>query len=157
MNKEQLVNLIVIPTLKEIPSGLSKQSVRAVSMIIAHESAGGKYIRQVGGGPALGITQIEPATHDDTWKHGDSIWDNALHMGIIDISEYRQKRHPKAERLLYDLRYAVFMTRQRLFMKIGALPSNIDELSIYLKKHWNSSGGAASNMSYRDDYLKWGY
>ena len=156
MNKQQLVNLIVIPTLKMIPKGHTAESVLAVSMIIAHESKRGEYIKQIGSGPALGLIQMEPLTHNSTWRFGDSIWLNALKLGIITNHQYNTKQHPQATRLIYDIQYNVFMCRQRLFMKIGALPKNIDDLSCYLKRCWNSAGGAADEMSYRDDYLKWG-
>ena len=35
----------------------------------ATESHMGKYLRQVGGGPALSPWQIEPATHADVWRN----------------------------------------------------------------------------------------
>jgi len=64
MNKEQLVNLVIIPTLKEIPKGLSAESVLAITMIIAHESLRGNFLKQMGSGPGLGLGNIEPITHD---------------------------------------------------------------------------------------------
>lgn len=155
MDKQQLVNLIIIPTLTRIPSSLSKESVLAISMIIAHESKRGHYLKQTGNGPALGLIQMEPTTHNSTWKWASTIWYNALVLGIISQSQWEKKMHPPADRLIYDLQYNVFMARQRLFMKPEALPTNIDDLSRYLKKHWNSIYGAAGDMSYRDDYLKW--
>lgn len=161
MNKTQLVSRVIRPTLKEIPQGFTEASERAITMIWAHESRRGEFIHQVGGGPALGPIQMEPTTHDSTWKYGDSIWDNAFKLGIITAYQYAGDKHPPAERLLYDLRYNVFMVRQRLFMKREALPNIEDEidqvaaLSKYLKKHWNSVGGAAGDDSYAADYWLW--
>ena len=155
MNREQLVNLIIIPTLTRIPCGLSKESVLVISMIIAHESKRGHYLKQLGKGPALGLVQMEPVTHDDTWNNGDSIWYNALILGVINQEQWKAITHPLPERLIYDLQYNVFMARQRLFMKREALPSDIDNLSRYLKKHWNSIYDITDDMSYRDSYLKW--
>ncbi len=126
----------------------------AILLIIAHESLRGEFLKQVGG-PALGLIGMEPTTHNSTWRHGDSIWSNAYLLGIISKFEYENKLMPSAQRLLKDLEYNVFMARQRLFMKHEALPADIDELSRYLKKHWNSIHGAADEMDYRDDYLKW--
>ena len=156
MNREQLQNLVVEPTLKEIPKGYSEKAALAIMMIIAHESQRCEYISQLNSGPARGITQIEGWVHDDIWKNGDSIWFNAREMGIISSEEYHAKIHPHADRLIYDMRYAVFMTRQRLFMDARPLPDNITELSAYLKDFWNSNLGAANNESYADDYLLWG-
>ena len=143
MNKKQIKGL-VIDVLKEIPRGYSEKAVTAIMMIIAHESKGGHYIEQVSG-PALGITQIEPTTHDDIWLNGDSISANASIMGITQ----------NVNRLKYDLRYAIFMTRQRLFMDSNPLPSDPIELSVYLKSFWNSESGSANEMSYYNDFNEW--
>lgn len=153
MNKEQLTDLVIIPTLDEIPKGYSGEAVMAIQMIIAHESNGGEYIAQTKG-PALGLTQIEPATHDDVWKHGDSIWKNAVKLGIISKTERLLKKHPDAFRLVYDLRYAIFMTRQKLFMAKGALPANASDMAVYLKKHWNGNG-KSTPIKYHTDFLRW--
>jgi hypothetical protein len=156
MNKEQLVNLVVIPTLKEIAKGIGAKPVLAITMIIAHESKGGNYLKQIGGGPALGIIQMEPTTHDSIWDNGDSIWDNAFLMGIVTKDEFDNKRQPLAGRLIYDLRYNVFMARQYLFMDTAPLPSTPYQMSAYLKDYWNSAGGAADSNSYLRDYELWG-
>jgi len=152
MNKKQLTDLVIVPFLKLMRHGITGRL--AILMIIAHESRRGHFLKQVGG-PALGLIGMEPTTHNSTWRHGDSIWRNALKLEIIDKFDYENKHMPSAQRLIYDLQYNVFMARQRLFMKPEALPTNIDELSRYLKKHWNSIYGAADDMSYRDDYVKW--
>jgi hypothetical protein len=125
----------------------------AIQMIIAHESNGGEYIAQARG-PALGHIQMEPATHDDVWKHGDSIWRNAVNLGIITRAERILKIHPDSYRLVYDLQYNVFMARQKLFMAKGALPLNAKDMSVYLKKHWNGDGKATPEK-YHNDFLRW--
>ena len=155
MNKEQLVNLVIVPTLKKIPKGYTPESKMAVTMIVAHESARGHYLKQMSDGPALGIIQMEPATHNDVWKYGDSIYDNALQLGIISMADYSYKSHPKPDRLIGDLVYNVFMARQRLFMKKEKLPSTELEMANYLKRHWNSIHGAATSNSYLNDYFSW--
>ena len=153
MNKQQLTDLVIIPTLKEIPHGYSEQSVMASQMIVGHESSGGEYIAQTKG-PALGVIQMEPMTHDDTWLHGDSIWKNAVLLGIITKYQRIMKKHPKSERLIYDLRYNVFMLRQKLFMDDEALPNNAKDMAVYLKKNWNGDGKATPEK-YHDDFEGW--
>jgi|TARA_R110000782_G_scaffold121888_1_gene213071 hypothetical protein len=143
MNKTQLTDLVIIPTLKEIPYGYSKEAALAVQMIIAHESCGGDYIAQMTG-PALGVIQMEPLTHDDVWMHGDSIRNNAALLGISQC----------VGQLVYDLRYNVFMARQKLFMAKGALPSDPAEMAKYLKLNWNGDGKATPEK-YHQDYCNW--
>ena len=142
MNKLQLQELIAKPTLEKIPKGYSNEALMAFMMCVAHESTRGEYIKQVNG-PALGLIQMEPKTHNSVWKFGDSVWDNALLLGIITADEYNKKLHPKPERLIYDLVYNVFMFRQRMFMKPKPIPKNGSAISMYLKEHWNSIHGAA--------------
>ena len=152
MNRNQLMNLVARPLYEKMHNGMT--GLEAFMMCVAHESTRGEFIHQVQG-PALGIIQMEPLTHDDTWKEGDSIWDNALKVGIITAEEYVKAQHPPAERLIYDLQYNAFMFRQRLFMKPGKLPQDLKELSRYLKTHWNSALGKADELSYYRDYLEW--
>ena len=152
MDKKQLTDLIIIPVLKEIPKGYSPEAVLAIQMIIAHESSGGEFIAQ-NGGPALGVIQMEPFTHNDVWKHGDSIQKNAELLRIVTRGT-GVKNVPSPQRLVYDLRYNVFMARQKLFMAPGALPKEPGEMSYYLKKHWNGDGkGTATKYHY--DYTHW--
>tara|TARA_R110002020_G_scaffold471058_1_gene697468 strand:+ start:357 stop:818 length:462 start_codon:yes stop_codon:yes gene_type:complete len=152
MNKKQLTELVIVPTLKEIPKGYSPEAVLAIQMIVAHESCCGEYIAQTRG-PALGIIQMEPATHDDVWTHGDSIQRNAELLKIVTPG-LGVKNVPSSNRLIYDLRYNVFMARQKLFMAPGALPSNIDDMAKYLKINWNGPGKATA-AKYHFDFMKW--
>lgn len=153
MNKQQLLELVVQPTLAELRNGPTGET--AIMMIIAHESKRGHYLKQYPTGPAWGLIQMEEKTHNSTWANGDSIWINAMNTGVITTQEYASRIHPSHERLAWDLRYNVFMARQRLFMKPGALPKDHNELSKYLKVHWNSILGAADDLSYVRDYNKW--
>jgi len=155
MNRQQFTDLILIPMLREIPRGYSYRSRMMIAMIIAHESDGGEYIKQLDNGPALGIIQMEPYTHACTWENGHSIWANALICGIITQKELNLGIHPKASRLIYDLRYNVFMARQRLFMKPEAFPSTRLKMSAYLKRHWNTAEGSAHDLSYLNALDNW--
>lgn len=154
MQREQLVELVIIPTLREIPHGLTAEAMMAITMIIAHESLRGHYLKQ-DGGPALGLGCMEPLTHNETWKWGATIWKNSFHMGIINEVEFEKKLHPLPGRMVYDLRYAVFMMRQRLFMKTERFPKTAYQMSDYLKRHWNSTQGKADSNSYLNDYNLW--
>lgn len=152
MNKKQLTELVIVPTLQDIPFGYSDKAVMAIQMIIAHESSGGEYLAQ-NGGPALGIIQMEPATHLDVWTHGDSIQRNAELLRIVTPG-LGVKNVPSPKRLIYDLRYNVFMARQKLFMVTGALPDNSEDMAHYLKKYWNGDGKATATK-YHYDFVNW--
>jgi hypothetical protein len=147
INPKQLRDLIT-RTLKEIPHGHSEDAVELLMMIAAHESRLGTYLRQVGG-PALGIFQMEPATHDDVWENGDSCEDNGAVLG------YNLECTIGGDMLEYDLRYQIFMARQRLFMKPEQIPSvnRVAEMAMYCKRHWNTVHGDADAPDYFNAYL----
>lgn len=152
MDKGQLTELVIIPTLKEIPFGYTPNAVLAVQMIIAHESLRGKYLKQVKG-PALGPINMEPPTYYSTWRFGDSIRANAEKLGIISAN-MGVDNIPHPSRLIYDLRFNVFMARQKLFMAPGALPSDPMKMAHYLKLNWNGDGKATA-QEYYDDFMLW--
>ncbi|NLZ40370.1 MAG: hypothetical protein GX886_03780 [Comamonadaceae bacterium] len=59
---------IIAPALRHIGmwSGAAENLLLGTAAV---ESRMGTYLRQVGGGPALGIWQVEPATHLDCWDN----------------------------------------------------------------------------------------
>ncbi len=117
----------------------SDNAVELLAMICAHESLGGKYRHQVGGGPALGIYQMEPATHDSIWDNSDTIHGRALNLGIKrDVSK-----------LEFDDRYSTFVARCYLAMDKNPLPKTPEAMAEYCKSYWNRTGKATP-----DKYLK---
>ena len=147
INPTQLRDLIT-RVLKEIPHGYSEDTVELMMMIAAHESHLGTYLSQVNG-PALGIFQIEPVTHDDTWANGDSCEANGAILG------YNLECTIGGEPLEYDLRYQIFMARQKLFMITKAIPSELGARARYCKYYWNTVHGKARAADYLDAYLNY--
>ena len=66
INVEQFYELVLKPSLKKLESFNSKinsaESRKLMLATFCHESNAGTYLKQRGGGPALGVYQIEPAT-----------------------------------------------------------------------------------------------
>lgn len=134
---------LVISTLTEM-GAISQEAVDAIEMIVAHESGGGRYLRQLNG-PALGVIQMEPRTHDSIWDNCDTIKKYAAKLGI--------KRNVTS--LVWDLRYNVFMARCMLLMDPRPLPTDLIKLSKYLKDYYNTAGGAAKVDSYYEALKRW--
>lgn len=65
-----LFNQVVVPTLEETGS-YSLPASQCVTLLTITESAGLKYRRQLGGGPALGLWQMERPTFD--WLHDQKL------------------------------------------------------------------------------------
>jgi len=122
----------------------SDHCVELLAMICAHESLGGKHRRQIGGGPALGIFQIEPVTHNSVWDNSDSIRARAQRFGIKeDVSK-----------LETDDRYSIFVARHYLAMDVNPLPKTPEAMADYCKSYWNRTGKATPEK-YLNDYRAW--
>lgn len=122
----------------------SDHCVELMAMICAHESLGGKFRWQIGGGPALSIFQIEPETHDSIWDNSDSIKARAKKHGIVrDVSKLEN-----------DDRYAIFVARHYLAMDEDPLPKTPDAMAKYCKSYWNRTG-AATPDKYLNDWQAW--
>ena len=122
----------------------SDDAVLAIMMIVAHESHGGTYMKQIGG-PALGAIQMEPVTHESLWQHADNIKYNAARCGIVK----------NLRALEWDLKYNVFMARSKLLTDPDPLPKTEEAMSQYLKDFYNTAGGKAEWDDYMNAYRFW--
>jgi len=162
MKYSQVKEHIVIPVLKQMSIPYSEEAVELLLMTCAHESNGGEYIKQIEG-PALGIYQMEPSTHDDIWNNyltskprlSADAWEQ---MG-------RTLYSPKAL-LIGNLNYATAMARIHYWRVSEALPKKADflpqhgmdflrALAQYCKDHYNTHLGKATPEKYLSDYLRW--
>lgn len=149
MNIEQLEQEIVEPTLRRLPnpydlrqSCYSKKSLKLVTSTIIHESDRGEYVRQVGGGPALGICQMEPKTFFDHQNYIDTrkkfsgwkeLW-KAIRANVIG------RRYPDPEELRWNNGLAVAMCRLHYLRAPAELPAvEIDSLAEYWFDYYNRS------------------
>lgn len=122
----------------------SGHCVELLAMICAHESLGGKHRRQIGGGPALGIFQIEPITHNSIWDNSDTIRARAARFGIKE----------DVTNLEYSDRYSIWVARHYLLMDKNPLPKTPEAMADYCKSYWNRTGKATPEK-YLNDYRAW--
>lgn len=119
-----------------------EKSVDMLMKTAAKESKGGTYLRQIGGGPALGVFQIEPDTEKD-------IWLNFLRFNpelTTKIKALTGVDGPDMSALEGDLRYQTVMARLVYYRISKPLPG-IDDLpgqAHYWKKHYNTMLGAGT-------------
>jgi hypothetical protein len=126
---------------------------RSVSIILgtmAQESCF-TYTRQIGGGPARGLGQIEPATEQSLWM--DFLAYNP------EISAFVTSRcgrgGPDEVALEYDLVYGILLMRVLYFWRDPErLPEveDIEEAAVRYKKFYNTPAGAASEEDYCTSY-----
>lgn len=144
---DQFREVIIRPTLQalQLYTPVAEELLVATA---AHESLGGTYLKQVTG-PALGLYQMEPATHDDIWaKFLPSHYD--ISYKLMNICKMSTK--PIAEMMVYNLFYATCMARVFYLRCPQALPQDSDVGSLweYYKKWWNTEKGKAE----KDDFVK---
>lgn len=113
----------------------SKESEFLLLCTAAVESDGGKFLKQKNG-PALGIYQMEPETHDDLWENF-IFYRNILSKEIVEA--YGK---PDPDKMTYNLRYATVMCRLHYFRVKQPLPGmDLKACAEYWKKYYNTSKG----------------
>lgn len=142
---KQFRQYVVRPALEDI--GLWSQEAEDLLVgTAAVESKLGTYLHQVGGGPAMGVFQMEPATHDDIWNNYLAYKDWKWNLTKITNSY-------GAEDMIYNLRYAAAMARIHYRRVPEPLPnrhtfaskaSYIVALGAYWKEHYNTHLGAGT-------------
>lgn len=155
INTLQIKEYIVKPVLE----ALELKGTNIMLGIAAQESNMGTYIHQING-PALGLWQIEPTTHDDVWRYL---------LRKDNINNTYSKRHIWAQtlnccnfeyfndRLIYDLRYCCAIARIKLYMIPKPLPAedDIEGMAHYWKKFYNSSKGKGDADDFMANYDKY--
>lgn len=138
---KQLKEFIITPAL----SMLQKYSDDAVELLLftcAAESDGGTYIHQIKGS-ALGLYQMEPATHQDIWINYIYCADSL--STIINLN-FNINGKIDAGRMIYDLQYATVMARLHYSRFPEPLPSrnDVNAMFDYYKKYYNTAEGKAT-------------
>ncbi|MBL4748820.1 MAG: hypothetical protein JKY17_08770 [Magnetovibrio sp.] len=150
INIKQFRKDVVRPILKELDLW-SPDAEELVIGTAAHES-GLTYLKQMGGGPALGMCQMEPTTHDD-------IWANYLRYQTAKSAALKAMFGPAAgdaRHMTWNIGYAVAMCRVHYLRQPGALPlaTNIDGQAAYWKKYYNTPLGAGTIEEYVKNYQR---
>jgi len=150
MDPTQLLKEIIRPVLQDL-SMWSEPAERLLLGTACQESSCGQYVRQIGG-PALGIFQMEPATHDD-------IWDRFL------------AHHPDLSRKLNRWRaqygngmgpgemvgnnfYAAAMCRIHYLRVADSIPDYLDGQAHYWKRFYNTVKGHGTVEQYKNNWSR---
>ena len=145
------INQIRLGVVRPVLSKLDIWTPGAEELVMgtgAQESAF-TYIEQIGG-PALGLFQMEPATHDD-------IWQNSLKYRTPLAAAMHDMFGPacgNAEHLKWNMGYAAAMCRIHYLRAKGALPDpdDIKGMAAYWKQHYNTVLGAGTESEFMHNY-----
>ncbi len=133
----ELHDYVIVPALDQV--GLNQPGASFLLLGTALVESDLTYLRQQSDGPALGLYQMEPDTHDDLW-----LW----------LTEYTRDRElaraisrlvaqwpPGATQLVSNLTYATVMARCLYRRRPEPLPFPVGDLTahaLYWKKHYNT-------------------
>lgn len=140
-NLTQVKTRIIQPVLNALgPLWDSQAAANLLTYTFLAESGGGQNIVQLGGGPALGPFQMEPATHDDCWANFLAYQQELAAIG----KQLACGGNVGSSQMVGNWSYAAFMARVRYIRAPQALPAPNDAAGIanYHKTVYNTSLGA---------------
>ena len=128
----------------------SEEAEELLVATMAQESLGGTYLCQ-DNGPAFGIYQMEPRTHDDLWNT-ILVRDQNVRWKIMKT--LNTASNPAASRMVWDLYYATFMARVFFLRITEPLPphNDIELIWQYYKSFWNTNLGSAQKDAFIKNY-----
>lgn len=139
MNPRQFREHVIRPTLHHI--GLWSEAAERLLLGTALVESGLLYLVQHGGGPALGVYQIEPPTHD--WLILEWLANRSRTDLAATVLGLRAVYPPPHRQLVTNLAYATAVARLRYRVDPAPLPSaeNIWGLAAYWKRVYNTAAG----------------
>lgn len=116
------------------------------------------YVRQLRGGPALGLFQMEPATHNDIWRNCLA-FRNDLRGRVERLFGWSADLPDPEERaghLVWNAGYAAAMCRIHYLRVPAPLPEpgDVNGLAVYWKAHYNTPLGAGTAGKFERAYVK---
>lgn len=125
------------------PKLASEAAVNLLLGTAAQESRFGTYLRQLGGGPALGAFQMEPATYDDLRER------YRKHYPVLMING-------GAASLEWNLKIAIVMARMKYRDDPHALPAadDLPGLAATWKRVYNTPLGKGTEAEFIENYQK---
>jgi len=134
----QFLGLVIRPTLR----WLHLESPEAEALLLGTALAESRltHLAQLDGGPALGVYQMEPATHDDIWRHYLAF---RRPMAARIEALIAPRPRPRTHQLPTNLAYATAMARLHYLRVAAPLPAEAPAMAAYHKRHYNTNAGAA--------------
>lgn len=119
----------------------------------AQESAFGTYLRQIGGGPALGVFQMEPATEADIWHNYLTFRINLQDVIFKACGVAR----PDPWALESNLGYQAIMARIHYRRVPESLPAadDVPALARYWKAHYNTPAGRGTELEFLANFHRY--
>ena len=164
INAKQFKIHVIIPTLQGMAVAFAGAASPAAANLLLgtcfHESLGGTYLVQAGGGPARGLYQMEPATELDIWKNYLRLQKQLRLDYMLNMVGHRLEE--KRPLLLLDLEYQTAMARLKYYRHNFTWPENpkdVEALGQIWKRVYNTRHGAGTVDQFVNDFpmeaLEW--
>ena len=151
IDKDQLRTYVVRPCLGHL--GLWSEAAENLLMgTAAQESHMGTYLHQIKG-PALGIYQCEPATHQDIHENFLN-YKAELSKKVINLLSANDQS--PVDQLSWNLWYATAICRVHYLRAKGSLPEagDVAGMAAYWKNHYNTSLGRGTPKEFVANYKR---
>ena len=130
----------------------SEDALNLVLGTIYQESLGGTYIRQLSGGSALGICQMEPATFKDIIENYLNYNKDLKIRVIVETNVHRLE----AEALEYNLALSIAFCRLHYERYLfNDIPETVEEYAHAWKKYYNTHKGKGTEEQFINNYKKY--
>jgi hypothetical protein len=150
LNVLQFRMTIVRPVLQDI--GAHSQAAENLVLGTALQESNLHYLRQLGDGPARGLYQMEPATHDDIWQNYLAFREELRGR----VSSFLVGGRDRVEQLVWNLAYATAMCRVHYMRVPAPLPAATDiaGMAAYWKQHYNTPQGKGTPEEFAGKFEK---
>ena len=147
MDAQVFLEVVIRPALLAI--GLHSAAAEELLLGTALVESQLVHREQLAGGPALGLFQMEPRTHDDIWRHYLRYRTKLARK--VDALLSRPGADRPAELLAHE-RYAAAMVRIHYKRVAEALPSAGDTAGMtrYWKRYYNTRRGKGREAKYAE-------
>jgi len=144
----------VLQTLAVWNAGMNSQSAENLLVGTAIQESSLTYLQQLGGGPALGVMQIEPTTCEDVWTNYIG-YRKTLAPVVQKLSAGLDH---STDQLPWNMGYSVAIARLifwRVSVPMPSDPNDLETLGQYWKDHYNTAGGAGTTQEWVANYKKY--
>lgn len=145
IDANHLLKEVIRPVLQD----LRLDSALAEALVLGtacKESHCGLWLVQLGQGPARGIYQMEPATHEDIWNNYLS--DRQDLAKKVNRWRIQYGNGMGAEEMVGNIYYATAMCRIRYLRVPEPIPDTLPGQAAYWKKYYNTTIGKGTEQEY---------
>lgn len=149
LNIPQLRACVIRPALLHL--GLYSLAAEELLVGTAVQESRLHYLRQLNDGPAMGIFQMEPATHNDIWQNYLN-YRPELAIKVAALSTEKLRRD--AQDMAGNLFYACAMARVHYMRVPAPLPraDDVEGMAHYWKDHYNTHQGKGTVAEFVKHY-----